>query len=237
MAVSFAVLGSGARAEANVNIARWFKGTIEYRSIATGAVSGSEEWHLTVHPDGTSTMQTRNRLDNLGFQRHVTYRVARDFRPLELTSVFWVGGQWRGTGMFLIDGDELSAIVKTPDGVIRQERSVPRNFSMIPHPTATNGWLGWYYDKAKGGPQRITVYDMDARAQSVGSMLGKVYEQTLTYVGEDEVTTPAGTFKVDHFRVDDTVDFYLWGPESIVVRFVWHPQDRDYVLTKLESGR
>jgi hypothetical protein len=237
MAASLVVLGPVVHAEGNVNIARWFKGTIEYRSLATGEVSGSEEWHLTVHPDGSSTMQTRNRLDNLGFQRHVTYRVGKDLRPLELTSVFWVGGQWRGTGLFVIEADKLSAFINTPDGLIRQERSVPRQFSMIPHPTATNGWLAWYYDKRKGGPQPITVYDMDARAQSVGSMLGKMYEQKLTYVGEEEITTPAGTFRVDHFRVDDTADFYLYGPESIVVRFVWRPQDRDYVLTKLETGR
>ena len=220
----------------NVNIVRWAKGTIEYRELSTGKPNGSEEWHLTVHPDGSRTLHARNRLDLAGYQRHVTYRVAENFRPLEVTSVYWVKGEWRGTGLFAIDGNQLNAVVKTPDGLIQQNRAVPDHFSMIPHPLATNAWPTWYYDKSAGGPQTMTVYDMDAGAQAVSSMLGKMYDQTLTFVGSEEMTTPAGTFDVDHFRIDDTVDLYITGPDAVMVRFQWLPADRDYVLTSLETG-
>jgi hypothetical protein len=220
----------------NINITRWAKGTIEYRSLSTGEVSGSEDWHMTVHPDGSRTMAARNRLDQAGFQRHVTYRVAENFRPLEVTSVYWVKGEWRGTGLFSVTGNQLDAFVKTPDGLIQQSRTVPENFSMIPHPLSTNAWNSWYYDKAKGGPQTVTVYDMDAGAQAVSSMLGKVYDQTIAFIGEEEMTTPAGTFTVDHWRVEDIVDLYVTGPDALMVRFQWIPADRDYVLTSLETG-
>lgn len=233
--LAFAIMPFSAFAE-NINITRWAKGEFEYRSLSTGEVSGTEAWHLTVHPDGTRTMQTRNRLDEAGYQRHVTYRVAENFRPLEVTSVYWVKGEWRGTGLFAINGDTLEAIVKTPDGMIRQTRSVPENFSMIPHPLSTNAWNTWYYDKAKGGAQPMTVYDMDAGAQAVSSMLGKVYTQDLEFIGTEKMTTPAGTFEVDHFRVEDVVDMYITGPDAILVRFKWIPADRDYVLTSLETG-
>lgn len=221
----------------NLNITRWSKGTIEYRSLSTGEISGTEDWHLTVHPDGSRTMHARNRLDDVHFSRHVTYRVAENFRPLEVTSVYWVKGEWRGTGLFAITGNQLEAFVKTPDGLIQQSRTVPENFSMIPHPLATNAWPTWYYDKAKGGPQKMTVYDMDAGAQAVSSMLGKVYDQDLEFIGEEDMTTPAGTFQVDHFRIEDTVDLYITGPDAIMVRFQWIPADRDYVLTTLETGQ
>lgn len=234
--VLFALMSGPAWALDNVNIVRWAKGAIEYRVASTGEVNGSEEWHVTVHPDGSRTLQTRNRLDQAGYQRHVTHRVAENFRPLEITSVYWVKGEWRGTGLFSIDGNALEAIVKTPDGLIRQSRTVPDNFSFIPHPLQTNAWPTWYYDKTKGGPQTMTVYDMDAGAQAVSSMLGKMYEQTLAYVGEEEMTVPAGTFTTDHFRIDDAVDLYITGPDAIMVRFVWKPADRDYVLTELETG-
>lgn len=226
---------TGAAAE-NVNITRWSKGTIEYRVLSTGEVNGSEEWHITVHPDGSRTLQTRNRLDQAGYQRHVTHRVAENFRPLEITSVYWVKGEWRGTGLFSIDGNTLNAVVKTPDGLIQQTRSVPDLFSFIPHPLQTNAWPAWYYDKTKGGPQTMTVYDMDAGAQAVSSMMGKMYDQTLTYMGEVEVSVPAGSFMTDHFRIDDAVDLYITGPDAIMVRFQWLPADRDYVLTHLETG-
>lgn len=233
--LAFAIMPFSAFAE-NINITRWAKGEFEYRALSTGEVSGAEEWHLTVHPDGTRTMQTRNRLDEAGYQRHVTYRVAENFRPLEVTSVYWVKGEWRGTGLFAINGNELQAIVKTPDGMIEQTRAVPDHFSMIPHPLSTNAWNTWYYDKAKGGPQPMTVYDMDAGAQAVSSMLGKVYTQDLEFIGTEKMTTPAGTFDVDHFRVEDVVDMYITGPDAILVRFQWIPADRDYVLTSLETG-
>ena len=220
----------------NMNITRWAKGTFEYRALSTGAVSGAEEWHLSVHPDGSRTMHARNWLDDVHYSRHVTYRVAENFRPLEVTSVYWVRGEWRGTGLFAINGNELQAIVKTPDGMIQQTRTVPDNFSMIPHPLSTNAWNTWYYDKAKGGPQPMTVYDMDAGAQAVSSMLGKVYTQNLEFIGAEKMTTPAGTFDVDHFRVEDAVDMYITGPDAILVRFQWIPADRDYVLTSLETG-
>lgn len=76
---------------------------------------------------------------------------------------------------------------------------------------------------------------MDAGAQAVSFMLGKMYDQTLTFVGEEEMTTPTGTFTTDHFRVDDTVDLHITGPDAIMVRFQWIPADRDYVLTCLET--
>ena len=82
----------------------------------------------------------------------------------------------------------------------------------------------------------MTVYDMDAGAQAVSSMLGKVYDQTLTFIGEEEMTVTAGTFATDHFRIDDTVDLYITGPDALMVRFQLIPADRDYVLTTLETS-
>lgn len=225
-----------AQAGDNSNIVRWAKGTIEYRNISDGEVSGSEEFHLTVHPDGSRTLQARNRLNNADIQRHVTHRVAANFRPLETTAVYWVKGEWRGTGLFAVDGNDLEAVVKTPDGMIRQSRRVPDNFSFIPHPLSTNAWPAWYVDKTKPGPQTITVYDMDAGAQAVSSMLGKLYDSEIEYLGEQDMTTPAGNFQVEHYRISDAVDMYITGPDAILVRFVWKPADRDYVLTSLEQS-
>ncbi len=227
------VLASSAWAadeRSNVNITRWAEGKVEYRKISTGEVSGSEEWHITVHPDGSRTLETRNRLDLAGYQRHVMYRVAENFRPLDVTAVYWVKGEWRGTGLFAVTGNDLEAFVQTPDGLIRQSRKVPDRFSFIPHPLQSNAWHTWYYDRAKGGEQTITVYDMDPGAQAVSSMLGKVYTQTIEYLGTEEMTVPAGTFTVDRFNIDDAVDIYLTGPDRVLVRFLWTPADADYVL-------
>lgn len=222
----------------NANIVRWAEGTIEYRKISTGEVTGSEEFHVTVHPDGSRTMDTRNRMENKQRQRRITMRVAKDFRPLELTADFWTAGEWRGTGLIAVDGNELQAVIKTPNGFITQRRAVPDHFSFIPHPLSTDAWNSWYYDKAKGGAQKITVYDLDPDAAPVSSFLGKMYDSTITFKGIKKVTTPAGTFETEHFQFQDgVVDFYLAGPDRIMVKFVWGPDDSEYVLTSYKEGK
>lgn len=221
--------------ERNASIVREARGVMEYRVISTGKVTGSEEFHLTVHPDGSRTIEARNRTDSYGLQRHVTHRVAKDFRPLETTAVYWMQGEWRGTGLFAVNGNKLKAMVKTPEGIIMQEADVPEHFSFVPHPLSTNAWHGWYYDKKKGGKQSTTWYDMDAAAAGPGSMLGKFHTQELEHLGIKKITTPAGDFEADHFQVG-TVDYFTTGPDSIMVKFMWESADREYILTEFETS-
>ncbi|MFT7287930.1 MAG: hypothetical protein ACI87W_002045 [Halieaceae bacterium] len=79
---------------------------------------------------------------------------------------------------------------------------------------------------------------MDGRADAVGSMLGKIYEQPLELIGIEEVTTPAGTFLCDHFRAGEHADIYITGPDAILVRFVWDSDTykTEFVLKSLERG-
>ena len=218
----------------NANIVRAAKGTIVYKVLSTGAVLGGENWNLTVHPDGSRTMQALNRYGSPGVQRHVTYRVDAKFRPIEAYLLYWVGGQWKGSGLFSVHGDTLIAVANTPNGMLTQTLKVPENFSFIPHPLSTDAWHMGYYDKKKGGTQMINVYDMDAQAAGPQALLGKLYTQKLDYLGAEKTTTPAGTFDTDHFKIDNAVDIYVTGPDAIMVKFVWSPADRVYELVKLE---
>ena len=219
---------------ANANVVRGAKGTIVYKVLSTGALLGGENWNLSVHPDGSRTMQALNRYGSPGVQRHVTYRVVANFRPLEAYLLYWVGGKWKGSGLFTVLGDQLNAVANTPNGMLTQNVKVPENFSFIPHPLSTDAWHMGYYDKKKGGVQTITVYDMDAGAAGPQALLGRLYTQKLEYLGPEKVTTPAGAFQTDHFKIDNAVDIYVTGPDSIMVKFLWTPADRVYELVKLE---
>jgi hypothetical protein len=220
----------------NANVVRAAKGTIVYKVLSTGAITGGENWNLTVHPDGTRTMQALNRYGSPGVQRHVTYRVDKNFRPLEAYMLYWVQGQWRGSGYFVVHGDQLMAMANTPNGMLTHRLTVPQNFSFIPHPLSTDAWHMGYYDKAKGGVQEMSVYDMDAGAAGPQTLLGRLYTQKLERKGTETITTQAGTFETERYRVDDAVDIYVTGPDSIMVRFVWTPADRVYELVKLEES-
>ncbi|MCB2108015.1 MAG: hypothetical protein KDE14_09960 [Rhodobacteraceae bacterium] len=220
----------------NANISRWADGTVTYRVLSTGAVLGTEQWHLTVHPDGTRTMQARNEYGSPGIQRHVILRVDAGFRPIEAYLQYWTGGKWRGSGLFSVRGNQLSAVANTPNGVLTHEVAVPDHFSFIPHPLSTDAWHMWYYDAAAGGDQTITVYDMPGGADGPQAILGHLYTQTLRKVGDEDVTTPAGTFPTSHYRINDAVDIYVTGPDAIMVKFAWYPADRVYELTRLDRS-
>ncbi|RMB07629.1 hypothetical protein [Eilatimonas milleporae] len=236
LSVPFQIAAAQSDSRSNTSIVRQSRGTLEYRKLSDGALVGSEEWTLTVHPDGSRTLAARNRYDAYDVQRHVTHRVAKDFRPLETLAVYWARGEWRGSGLFMTRGNQFEAVVTTPDGVLRQEMPVPENFSLVPHPLQSNAWHGWYYDKAKGGPQPVRWIDIIVARPEATFMLGKLSKTTLEFIGEEEMTTPAGTFTVDHFRVGG-VDYYVTGEDSIMVRFVWELLDTEFVLTSYTRDR
>jgi hypothetical protein len=221
---------------ANVNIVRWSKGTVDYRNISDGQPTGSEEWRITVHPDGSRTLTTTNRVDRSDTQRTVVMRVAENLRPVDLYASFWFDGAWVGTTLMTIQGNVLNAVASTPSGRITQQVPIPEKFAFIPHPLQSNAWQLWTYDKDVGGPQTSTVYDQMARLKGPGNMLGPMYESITTFLGRQEMTVPAGTFEVDHFKTASGVDMYVTGPDLLLVKFVWPDADQEYVLTSLVHG-
>lgn len=218
--------------ESNDAILREAIGKFQYRKLSTGQITGEEEFALTTHEDGTRTVHARNRSENFNMQRHVAHRVDENFRPLETTAVYYILGEWRGTGWFAVTGNELRAIVKSPEGITEQAIEVPDRFSFVPHPLSTNAWHGASYDREKGGVQTITWYNLEAGAQGASSMLGELSEHELELIGQKELTTPAGTFLVDHWRTG-TVDYYTTGPDMMMVQFDWADKDNQYILTEL----
>ncbi len=228
-------------AERNASIVRSVSGTIEYRRMSTGEVNGSERWTMIVRPDGSRILETRNRIDPAGLSRLVVLTVARDFRPRSLFADFWREGRWIGTGLFTVEGTQLAAQISSPHGRVTQQVDVPERFGFIPHPTASNAWQLDLYDRARGGAQDVVLYDVRTEARTPGSLLGPLSRASIRLIGTEQVRTPAGTFATEHYRaggpeVGGETDFYVYGPDLILVRFVWPAGDSEYVLTALDTG-
>lgn len=227
-------------AERNASIVRSASGTIEYRRMSTGKVNGSERWTMIVRPDGSRILETRNRIDPAGLSRLVVLTVAPDFRPRSLFADFWREGRWIGTGLFTVEGTQLAAQISSPHGRVTQQVDVPERFGFIPHPTASNAWQLGLYDRARGGAQDVVLYDVRTEARTPGSLLGPLSRASIRLVGTEQVRTPAGTFSTEHYRagspeVGGETDFFVYGPDLILVRFVWPAGDAEYVLTALET--
>ena len=218
-----------------VNVARWARGEISYLNSATGEITGAEKWEMTVNADGSRSLQSTNYLTNVGFMHTVHLRVEANFRPRELFTEYWINGAFRNSTFIAVRGPLLDITSRFADRTVHETVTIPNAFSFIPHPLASDVWHGWYYDKARGGTQTTTVYDVAANGTQP-LQVGRVYVQGLTYVGNELISVPAGAFPCDHFRVGDAVDYYVTGPDAIFVKFVWRANNAEYVLTKLEMG-
>jgi hypothetical protein len=235
-AVLFSGTAFAAELGQNPNATRWSEGTIVYRTIETQRVRAHESWRLTAHPDGSRTI--RSFVDNFDAesQLNMIHRVAKDFRPLESLVTYWSKGNYRGSGMFSVDGPTLTATLSGPHGPLTETLDVPEKFSMVPHPLATDSWHTWYFDKAKGGAQTTTLYNVQIAAPSDTPALGRLENGTMTFEGVEEVTVPAGTFTTDHYTMNDSIHVWVSGPDNMMVRYAMPTRDLEYVLTSLKTG-
>lgn len=220
----------------NANISRWASGVIAYRVASTGAINGYESWRLTVHPSGERTMSARVEYAPRSIQRHVIHRTSRDWRPLETYAVTWVEGVFRGSASVVADDPVLRITGLAPGGAVSHDLDLRGPVAIVPHVISVDSWRATQYDKTKGGEQPIYSYNMNATGDGDQGILGRLMDYRLTWIGNERVTVPAGTFETDHFRIEDAVDIYLNGPDAMAVKFVYRAIDREHLLIEHSHG-
>jgi hypothetical protein len=218
----------------NTSITRWAAGAYVYQTIKDKRVRGTERWHLNVHADGTRTMTMFNDLFARNGQITAVLRVAKDFRPLESYVSVWNNGQFKGSGLYVVKGGTVEAVIDGPQGRTTQTVSVPQNFSLGTNPVAADGWHAWYYDRAKGGEQPTLILSVEASADMTQPPILKPRNGSYVFVGREKITVPAGTFETDHYRAGDG-EVWIAGPDSINVRWAFPGRDLEYVLTEYEA--
>ena len=220
------------------NVSRWATGKYAYNSISKHEQNGEEDWLLLVHPDGSRTLRATNAFnDRSQVLRHVVMRVDARFRPLEAYLDYWVDGQWRSSGLATVTGNIMDLVLNGPNGRVTQTLTVPEHFSLVPHPISTDSWPAWYYDRAKGGSQAITLYSFDGRSQGASGMMGKLDTQAIRFVGQEQLTTPAGTFDCDKFVfADGDPAMYFFGPDRMIAKMTWKLADVEYVLAQYSTS-
>lgn len=220
------------------NVSHWASGKYAYISLRDGVQNGEESWFLTAHPDGSRTLQATNSYnDYTKTLRNVILRVDQRFRPLEAYATFWVDGAWRGSGWFTVNNNKLSAIVDGPNGRLTQSLEVPENFSFVPHPISTDSWPTWYYDKELGGKQPITLYTFDGRGFGVSGILGRLQSSEIEYLGEEDIETPAGVFRCEHYAFGEgDPQFFIFGQDRLLAKMIWKAAEVEYVLSEYKTG-
>jgi len=218
-------------ATANASVERWLRGTYAYRALPDGAERGSEQFQLTVHPDGSRTMIMWQNLNDRGTQLSVILRVSDGFRPLEAYVSYWIASGYKGSGTFTVAGDQLVVRSRGPGGQIDETLAVPAEFSIGTHPVAADGWHLWYADKASG---ELRLYALDASTDLARPLSGAFAVMSYERVGSERLSTPAGDFDTVHYRLGGANDLWVSGEDRLLVRMLAPRARSEYLLVRLE---
>lgn len=228
----------------NVNYTEFARGTYEYIKGDSGKFRGEDDFTLTVNKDGSRTMRMFTLVQETGLMRDITHRVDANFRPIETFTLTYKDGVRTGTGLFVFEGDRAKGLVLANNGILTQDVDVSGFFAAVPHSMAADGWYFSQYDYAKGGVQRVKLFNPHGWGNNNGSVLAKIQSAPIRFVGKERITVPAGTFETERWEIvnggannDDKYEVWVHGPDRIMVKLIDHPRDWVYNLKTFETSR
>ena len=220
----------------NPSILRWAQGTYEYGKLDSDLIRGRETWTLSVHPDGTRTLQAFVDNQAAGHQTSAILRVDESLRPLDAFADFWRDGEYGGAGRYRVDGDTLHASISGPRGLATHTIAVPARFSVRLHPVIMEGWQVWPYERSREGPQIHPMYNVVTIGKPTVPGIGILREHEIDYLGSESITVPAGTYQTDHYTFNDgRYHIWLWGEDSILIRYANFGNGNEYRLLTLQT--
>lgn len=221
-------------------VTRSVTGTITYTSNQEhrrGAERGREFFRIDFHADGSRTIAAHGEIDDApAVVSDVNLRIDDNRIPQECFVRIAVGGTFRGSSWFRFSEDEAECEGFTAiEGRVSQRIKLKKRLSAFGnHAMVNDGFLLSLYDLSKEpGVQvakKLLLSSPDHRG-ATGPMLFEV-DLAIEYVGEEELTVVAGTFKALHFRMVDVPGLPLEHPEYDL----WVTADGDYVLLKAMVG-
>jgi hypothetical protein len=182
--------------------------------------------------------------DDSKFVRDVTFTLGKDLRPLDASIRLQVDDRLQGTGYFRTEGATLHVTTDAADsGHTLQAVKVPARFHVTTHAVMLDGWPFWALDPDGPERQSIVVYNTSTKWNGTDGPLGRLETLDITYLGEEDVRVPAGTFRCRHFSFDTkdvkdipTSHVYVTGEDSLLVRYDWGGFDLEYLLVALSEG-
>jgi hypothetical protein len=186
-----------------------------------------EDFIVTTNPDGSRTAQTMSRFPGCSVVRHVTQTVAPDFTPIDGFVRLFVDNVFKGALVRRVEGDKLVSI-RLPAGGEAVDLDTfdldGPDMVLGYHPTTAEGWKLMKLDRSMAGPQTLRLFTVSMTWNGHTLDHGKKGEMSVEYMGEEDITTPAGTFACHHYvwhtgaHMDGDLQLWLTGSNSIVAR-------------------
>lgn len=219
----------------NANILRMATGTHSFYEEDGTTVRGQEHFRMIAHADGSRTMILSKIMFDSDRQHNITMRVDPQFRPIEAFGTYWYPTGLKGSVRVTVDGDLLQATSFSPIGRTEHEVRVPPALAVVTHGEGLNAWSASVLDPEDNQPgvrnkeSARTSYFISPLKEGDGPVLGNVVRATLTHVGEETITVPAGTFDTVHYNTG-VLDIWAIKGDRILAKQTFRGQD--YLLTE-----
>jgi hypothetical protein len=200
-----------------------------------------ESFIVTTNPDGTHTAQSMTRFPGGSLVRHVTQTVNAEFMPMDGFLRLFVGPEYQGALVRRVVGDSVTSLLLAPDGSPIDEASLPGGDDLVLgyHPTVVEGWKFTKCDRAVSGMQHVRILTTSATWNGGQMNHGREVTLAIEYMGQKEITVPAGTFVCDHYlwhtgAIDADIEVWTTGQDRICAQVVGHAKGVTYQLATLQ---
>lgn len=217
-------------------VVRWAKGRYAYTTFRDGRARGTEDFHLTVHADGSRSLTMWHDIFTRHSQFSVNLNIDAAQRPTAAFISYWTVNGYKGSTYIKVDGSQLLADYRGQSGDLKQTLAVPPQFSIGSHPVAGDGWHTFSCDGAVGKPRSARVYSMEATADLARPMVGELTDMPCEAFGAERITVPGGTFDTLHFRLGSVSDIWITQQDRMMVKFTTEKFDRAYTLVEFQGG-
>ncbi len=218
------------------------RGVIRYTSKKPERLDqerGREYFTLTQQVDGVDVLLAHCEIDDApNVVRDVAIAMNHeDSSPLDCSVRLSVGNRFEGTGWIRFgDGVAECESFNQRDGRISQRvETAGRVLWLQSHPIIGDALLMRLYDLEQG-PGKQFFSDLYLTSPDHRGATGPLLFRTgfaLVYVGEEDITVAAGSFRARHFQVTDTAGNL---PEEHPPYEVWCTADDDYILLRAGAG-
>ncbi len=218
----------------------------------SGHEEGREHFHITVQPSGARTLVAHCEMYNDRLIRDVSYSLDAQWRPEECYVRLTIDAEVQGSALFRFFDRviECDAITRR-QGRISQRLPVPERIpSFGAHPVCCDTWHSKIGDLRRGGQRSVMLRNVclsSALPNGGSGPVASLCDVSVDWVGEQQLTTPAGTFSTQHFKNRGLFDggdrppVEIWAAteDFIPVRAQWAllTQTYELVALRVEAGK
>jgi hypothetical protein len=202
-----------------------------------GEERGRENFTFTVHADGKRILRAQCEIEEPSptVLRDITYALDENDMPMDCFVRLTIGDRFMGAGLFIMRDGQIECESYGPSiGRLSQTVQIVGDYDGFgTHPIQGDAYITKKVDVSKGPHthQLRTFLPSTDHRGATPPMIAEANMQ-LSYVGDETMTVPAGTFDCRHFRFTDEQGGMVTDKGAHPAYDLWVTADEDAIFVQ-----